>query len=62
MTKFTSLQLINFLKEQKFTIGCSDFREYERAKKYLFPCLRKAPIENLDYDEAIGFLADYLKV
>jgi len=62
MTKFQTIQLINFLKEQKFTIGCLDIREYERAKKYLFPYLKKPPIENLDYDETIGFLVEYLKV
>ena len=62
MTKFQTIQLTNFLNKQKFTKGCSDILEYERAKKYLFPAGRPDPISDLDYNDANKFLIDYLKV
>jgi len=62
MTKFQTMQLTNFLTEQKFKKGCSDLSEYERAKKYLFPVGRPYPFPDLDYNEGISFLVDWLKV
>jgi hypothetical protein len=62
MTKFQTIQLSNFLTEQKFTKGCSSLREYERAKQYLFPANRPDPIPELCYVEAIQFVSDWLKV
>ena len=62
MTKFQTIQLTNFLTEQKFAKDCSDLREYERAKKYLFPVGRPEPIADLDYSEMIKFITDWLKV
>jgi len=62
MTKFQTIQLTNFLTEQKFVKGCSDLREYERAKKFLFPFGRPDPIPELCYVEAISFVSEWLKV
>lgn len=62
MTKFQKIQLTNFLTEQKFTMGCSDLREYERAKRYLFPFDRPDPIADLDYLETVKFITDWLEV
>ena len=62
MTKFQTIQLTNFLTEQNFKKGCSDLREYERAKKYLFPFDRPYPLPDLNYDETVKFLTDFLKV
>ena len=62
MTKFQTIQIANFLTEQKFVKGCSDLREYERAKKYLFPFDRPDPLQDLDYAETVQFVTDWLKV
>ena len=62
MTKFQTIQLTNFLAEQKFKKGCSDLREYERAKQFLFPVGRPDPYPDIAYNEGINFLIDYLKV
>ena len=62
MTKFQTIQLTNFLTEQNFVKGCSSIREYERAKKFLFPVGRQDPIPELCYVEAITFVSDWLKV
>jgi hypothetical protein len=62
MTKFQTIQLTNFLTEQNFKKGCSDIREYERAKQYLFPTTRPDPIPELSYAETIFFVSEWLKV
>ncbi len=62
MTKFQTVQLVNFLTDQKFKKGCSDIREYERAKKYIFPVGRPDPIPELNYIETIRYISEWLKV
>lgn len=63
MTKFQTMQLTNFLTEQKFIKGCGSDREYERAKRLLFPADgRPDPIPELSYVETISFVCDWLKV
>jgi hypothetical protein len=62
MTKFQTIQLSNFLTDQKFTKGCSSLREYERAKQYLFPVGRPDPFPELSYVEVIHFVSNWLKV
>jgi hypothetical protein len=62
MTKFQTIQLSNFLTDQKFIKGCSSLREYERAKRFLFPADRPDPIPELNYIETIQFVSEWLKV
>jgi len=62
MTAFQKAQLTIFMEEQKFKKGCSDLREYERAKRYLLPWDRPSPIPDLDFNETISFIIDFLRV